>query len=202
MFTIIRLIIGCLLFACSIPIIIKSKATKKTNQYIISAAVVITLTVASMFLPIENLFVTFDSPRSSYGYTKSGEKDIVLVVEGQNSDLVVGEENNADIYLIIPKIEDGWKIGLGINTKLTTQKVVDGIIVSVYRYKDTGDYYVTVFDTAGGHEEITDSENSNFLHLEKYDDALDKTFVTYYAHVYDLDSQYWISINGEKIALA
>ena len=65
------------------------------------------------FLPIENSFVTFDSPKAAYEYFNSGKSNIELVVKGDNCDFIIDRKKDSDTYLIVPKTANGWKIGIG-----------------------------------------------------------------------------------------
>ena len=201
MFGLVRLLIGCILFICAVLVIKRFKAAHKNKKYVISAIVAVALTAILAFLPFENIFVTFDSPECVYRYVSFGNSDVKLVVDGQDSDLVIGDNNGADVYLIVPKTSDGWKIGIGANTKRVAQKIADGVVIYVYQYKDTRDYFVTVLDTAGGPIEIAYSCNSEFVSLERANDSLDKIFTTHYASIPNIDQQYWVKVNGEDISV-
>lgn len=200
MFGLIRLLIGCVFFYCTILVIKRFKIVKR-KHYIACIVISIALITTLAFLPFENLFITFKSPESVYKYVNYGKSNVKLIVEGNNSDFVIGEKNNSDTYLIVPKTIDGWKIGVGTDAKMFFRTNSNGIIVYVYQYKNTEDYFVTVFDANGGYSEIRDSRNSNFFHLEKIDESLKKTFVTYYAHISNLDTSYWVCVNGVKIMI-
>lgn len=201
MYIIIRLIIGSIFLVCSIIAIKKSKAIRKHILYIIFAILSVLLIVVLVFLPFENLFVTFDSPKAAYEYFITGKSNIELIVEGDNCDLMIDRKDDSDTYLIIPKTTDGWKVGIGSNTKIIAQELSNGIVLDVYQYKDTNEYFITILDTNGGESTISDEYNTKFLSLEKYDNYLGKTFVTYYAHITDFDPQYSVIVNDNKIVL-
>ena len=103
--------------------------------------------------------------------------------------------------MIIPKTADGWKIGIGSNTKRIVQKLSNGIVLYVYQYKNTSDYFITILDTNGGESTVSDEYNTKFFALERYNDSLEKNFVTYYAHITNLNPQYSIIVNNNKIVL-
>lgn len=153
------------------------------------------------FLPLENLFITFNSPKDAYEYYNLGKSNIQLVVEGENSDFVIDCKNDSDTYLIIPKTPNGWKIGIGSNTKRIIQKLSKGITIYVYQYKNTNDYYITILDTTGGETDIRDNYNTKFYCLKRRNVSLGKTFVTYYAHISSFNSEYNIIVNDNKIVL-
>ena len=201
MYNVIRLIIGCIFLLCSIIVMKNFKAISKRVLYIASSGLSVLLIVVLMFLPFENLFLTFGSPKDAYEYSNSGQSNIELIVEGDNCDLIIDRKNDSDAYLIIPKTADGWKIGIGADTKRIAQKISDGIVIYVYQYKDTSDYFITILDTNGGESIVSDEYNTEFLSLERYNDLLEKKFVTYYAHIANLNSQYSVTVNGNKIVL-
>ena len=198
MYSIIRLLIGGIFLLCAIIVIKKSNAVKKKMLVILSAIGAVVLTTALAFVPFENLFVTFHSPEAAYGYF-TGETNIKIVVEGQQSDYVVGGSGDKNVSLIVPKTEDGWKVGIGADTKLVSQSIQDGIVLYVYRYQNTNEYYLTVFDTNGGTSEITDCLGSEFYPVAQANAALDKEFVTYYSYLPNPDPSYWISVNNITI---
>ena len=201
MYNIIRLIMGCIFLVCSIIVIKKFKAIRKHILYIVFTSLSVLLIVVLTFLPFENLFITFDSPKAAYEYYKLGRSNIELIVEGDDCDFIIDRKNDSDIYLIIPKTADGWKIGIVSNTKRIVQKLSNGIVLYVYQYKDTSDYFITILDTNGGESTVSDEYNTKFFSLERYNDSLEKNFVTYYAHITNLNPQYSVIVNDNKIVL-
>ena len=201
MFSIVRIFISCVFLGCSIVVIKRRKAVRKYGQYAIFTGISVILTVVLSFLPFENLFVTFDSPQAAYEYYNLGSSNIELVLEGDACDFIVDRNNSSCTYLIIPKTPDGWKIGVGSNTKRIVQEFSNGISISVYQYKNTNDFFITVLDTNGGETTISDGLNTKFYSLEYYNEHSKKNFVTYYAHVSNFNPQYSITVNGTPIAL-
>lgn len=201
MYNIIRLIIGCIFLVCSITTIKKSKLIRKHILYIVFTSLSVLLIVVLTFLPFENLFVTFDSPKAACEYFNLGKSNIELIVEGGDCDFIIDRNNDSDTYLIIPKTAYGWKIGVASNTKRIVQKFSNGIVVYVYQYKNTSDYFITILDTNGGESTVSDEYNTKFFSLERYNDSLGKVFVTYYAHITTLNQQYSVIVNDNKIVL-
>ena len=66
MYVIVRLILVCVLLGFSIVTIKKSKAARKRTLYATFASISVMLYIVLVFLPFENLFVTFDSANSAY----------------------------------------------------------------------------------------------------------------------------------------
>ena len=201
MYIIIRLIIGCIFVASSMIAIKNSKALHKHILYIIFTGLSVMLVITLSFLPFENLFVTFNSPKAAYEYFCLGKSNIELILEGDDCDFIVDRKNDYDTYLIVPKFEDGWKIGIGSDTRRIIQKLYDGIVVYVYQYKNTNEYFITILDANGGEVAVSDEYSTKFYSLARDNSSLGKTFVTYYAHISNLDSSYNITVNEHKIAL-
>ena len=197
MYGLIRLCIGCIVFGC---IKLKFKELIKTRRHKIYILVIAAIfSIIFMFIPFENLFITFSSPEKVFNYCYTKKTKVKLVVEGKDSDLVIGEDDDAHIYLIVPKVANGWKIGMWTNTKLISYEMYNSISVDVYQYKNTNDYFVSILDMNGGYSQITDSFQSEFSALEQPIDVLEKTYVTYYTNIQDFTDEYWINVNGEKI---
>ena len=139
----------------------------------------------------------FKSPEDAYKYYNLGEDEVELVIEGNHSDFVVDCKEHSYTYLIIPKTADGWKIGTGLDTKNIYNKFYDGISIDVYQYKNTEDYYITIFDTRGVKISIFDDYDTEFVFLENKEEKI----VTYYGFIPKFNSQYDLEINGNKIEL-
>lgn len=201
MFSVIRIVIGCVFLGCSILVIKRSKSIHKRLLYVVFAIISVVMTSVSALLPIENLFITFKSPQAVYDYYTFGKSDLDLVVEGDSCDFLIDRKKDADTYLIIPKTTDGWKIGVGRDTRKILQKITDGITIYVFQYKKTNDYFITILDTNGEESTVSDEYHSAFYALEKHNDSSGKTFVTYYAHLTNLNPQYTVTVNGNEIVL-
>ena len=195
MFIFIRLIISIVFFLCSVAVIKRLKKANKRKLYIVLTAISIMLYILLSFFTFENLFLTFDSPESAYGYFIPGKADIELVVEGKNCDLIVDYKGDSDTLLILPKTEHGWKIGTGSDIITVTQKLSDGISVNVYKDKNSNDHFITVLDTNEEKSKISDSYNTEFHSIEN----LSKNHITYYAYLADFNTEYYLEINGKFV---
>ncbi len=199
MFIILRIILGCIFLLFSILVAKKIKKNKNRLTYLMITGISIALVIALSFFPFENLFFTFDSPNAAYEYYKLGSSKIENVIEGAECDFVVDRKDNSDSYLIIPKTSEGWKIGIGSNTKRIEQKIADGIVIYVYQYGNTNEYFITIFDTNGEVLDLSDKYDTIFITSEKHNEVLEKTFTTYYAYIPEFTSDYIISVNGNNI---
>ncbi len=195
----IRLFLGSLIFVICLVIIKKSTIVHKRRWHIISFVACAVLASLSALIPLENAFVTYNSPESSFKYVNSCEAQ--LVVEGKETAFVIGNKGDTDIYLIVPKSKSGWKLGMGLDTKRVMQRIYGEMSIDVYRYKDTNDYYITVFDKSGGILDITDGNNSKFYYLKKINTTLNTDFYTYYAYVQNFNNQCSLCVNGKTISL-
>lgn len=197
LFITIRLIFLCLAFTIGFIVIKRINIIHKRKWYLIVFAMVVILTTISALVPIENAFITFSSPESAYQYSNSG--DVKLIVDGKETDFIIGAKGKTNSYAIIPKTDRGWKMSIGIDTKRVVQTMSDGIIIYVYQYKNSDDYYITIMDTNGGSLIITDNNNSTFYALSETNSALNKTFYTYYASINGINEQYTLTVNGRTI---
>ena len=199
LFVITRLAFFGIAFIVSFFFIRKSHLIYKRRWSMVAFVTAVILTTISALIPIENAFVTFSSPKSAYNYNHSAS--VELIVTGKESSFVVGTKGDTDVYAIVPRSNNDWKMGIGLDTKRIVQTISDGITIYVYQYKKTNDYYITVLDTNGGPSNITDNRNSKFEHLDKANSALNKTFYTYFAFIDSFDKQYTLTVNGKSIRI-
>ena len=202
MFGIVRDFIGCILLCCIVIFVRKSKIGHKRAFYLFSPILAMFTTALLFLVPAENLFITFSSPQDAYEYISYGKPHIELIVEGNSSDFIVDQQNGSSVYQIIPKTANGWKIGIGTDTKKVNQGFSDGISMDVYQFKNTNDYYITLLDINGGKLTISDCYNSQIHSVEQINEVVNKTFVTYYAHISDFSSEYFLTINGAAFSAA
>jgi hypothetical protein len=197
MFGIVRMFFLVVIFGICIVILGKQGVLNKKRNMLFLFVIITLLWTGSMLLPIENLFISFSTPEKSYSYVNS--EDVKLVVYGQESALVVGEDAEY-VYLVIPRGEKGWKIGRGIDLKFISNQYFDGIVVSIWQYKHTKEFYVEVTDIDGRECMVSDNQNSNFEILKTSVEGEDK--YRYYACVHELNENYTLRVNGEEIILS
>ena len=200
MFVVIRIFIGGIFLAISIAIIKRKIKTKKNILYFLSAFITTALITILAFCPFENLFINFDSPKAAYEYYTFEKSNIVLIVEGNECDLIINRKDIAHyVYHMIPKTEKGWKIGIGTNDKLIYKTYTNGILILINQYKNTKDFFITVYNTQGKEIDITDIFNTEFQVLKETIDPPENTFVSYYAYIPDFNEQYELTVNGISI---
>lgn len=134
----LRVIVCLLILLISILGILKSKIHKKKLWISLAVAVSFIIASASYLVPIENLFIAFDTPEDAYFYTHQTEK-VEDIVYGQDSCLIVGE----DSYGFISKKGDGYKLSsfLTFPQDIVFEKTNKGFM-HVYKVSGTNDCYL------------------------------------------------------------
>ena len=122
MFSIVRIFIGGVFVGIAFIILKRFKIVRR-SAYTISIVASIILTTALAFVPFENSFISFSSPKAAYEYFNIGKSNIELVVEGSACDFVIDRKNDTDSYLIVPKKMDSWKIGIGTDIRKIVNKM-------------------------------------------------------------------------------
>ena len=196
MFSIIRMIFWITVLGICIYILNKHGILSKKRNKLFLFILITLLWTGTMLVPIENFFISFSTPEKSYRYIN--REEIKLVVHGQESALIIGGDTEY-VYLVIPKGEKGWKIGRGIDLKFISNQYFDGVVVSIYQYKNTNEFYVEVMDIEGKECKVSDNQYSCFEILETYVGG--KKEYRYYAYVRDLNENYILDVNDEKIIL-
>lgn len=193
MYMLIRLLIGSMLFVCGALVIHKLSFTAKRRKYIIAAIMSVVFITFLAFMPLENILYTFDSAEIAFQYY-TGAPSVKLVVNGENSTLIIGEKENTDIVLIIPKTENGWEIDTGASTKMKSQTIINDAVVYLYQHQTSGDYYISIVGVHDSELELFDSHNSVFYPMKCVNGIN-----AYYASISVPDHQYWLCINGSVI---
>lgn len=202
MFGLIRTITGLIFAIIYSYAVRKSKMkNKRKRAFLISLFTVILITVLA-FYPIENSIITFSSPEKAYSYFYP-EKDVELVVNGNETDFVSGYNHGSRSFLILPKTEKGWKTAAGFDLKTVCNKRIDGITVAtIYKHRNFDDLYVVISGVEGNENEISDNAASEF-HSIKYSDSENYfgNYYMYFAHINNRNKPYCITINGNEILL-
>lgn len=193
----VRIILCFILFIVCIFITKKLKMHNKRVLKISAAIVCLVICIALNFIPIENLFITFPTVQSSYKYSNTGNAD--LIINGTETDLVISGNKGSNNVLIIPKNNEGWKIGRGIDTKAFFHKNINSVSIRVYQYKDTQDYYIILTDMVGILDRVSDSMDSVFESREINVGSSNESYFEYFAYVNHLDENYSLTLNEEII---
>lgn len=112
-----------------------------------------------------------------------------LIIEGRHSDLLVGDKNGTHIPLIVPKTDDGWKVGTAIDSKDVAFGSNNDAIVSITQYKDTGEYYIAIYMVKDEVPQITDTLDTQFVSYGR----------GYYAYIPEYNEKYHLLVNGKEI---
>lgn len=199
MFGLIRFVIGLLIFGILVIVIKKNNKTVKRALYVGLSCVSILIVILLSFVPFENLFISFKTPKAAYDYYTFGNADIELLLEGKNCDFIIVRKRETDVYSMIPKTENGWKIGIGSNLKRVLNYTDNEIDISVFRYKKTSDYFITVLDLNGGEASVSDAYGNVFYSLKTENRYLDKPLFTYFAYVPEFSSDYSLKVDGKTV---
>ena len=112
------------------------------------------------------------------------------MVEGEECDYVVGSVIGSDrSYMIVPKTEKGWKIGVPAKNAFDSMKVYEDIAVTIVKGMNTSDHFIHIVDMKNETCKITDRDGLTFHPLEHM----------YIAHLARMDPDYWIEVNGTVI---
>lgn len=197
---VVRIAIGITIGFIVLLLLLKIKIHRKFALPITAVVFILVCTLMA-FVPFENAFITFPTAEKSFNYFYGKNMNVQLVLDGTVSSFVIAGDNGEKTIQLVPKTNDGWKVAKGTDSKRVLHKVVNDCSVTVYRYKDSTDYFVNIVNTKSGNIEIADNCNSNFYTLCYENKALEETFYSYYARVENFDDSYCLIINNEEIPL-
>ena len=180
----------------------KSKITKKKLAAISILILCVSLGSISALFPVENLFINFKSPTNVLNYSQNGKADDVL--HGNDSSMVIySKGSNLGGYFIVPKSNKGYKIPSLFSVKKVSRKFDQDGSFDVYNVLGTNDYYV-VGKIISTESEINavDSNNVSVKNIVTEIGNTDTKVVLLYSFVENFTSEYYLIINGEKIAIS
>lgn len=186
-------VIACLLILLiSILGILKSKIHKKKLWISLAVAVSFIIASASYLVPIENLFLTFDTPEDAYFYTHPNE-EVNDVIEGENSSMLVCENT----YGFISNTENGYKILSAIQAKSIVKTAGKNGFVQVYHVNGTNDFYLwgsAATDTLN--VKVEDTNGSNIRVSYKKHGSLNSYTAIFYGYMKNFSLGDPITITG------
>ena len=200
----IAVVLFVLIFAFGVKLSKKSASKMKRGAIFPALVGLCTAVLSFLFLFfLEGRVLSYPNPQAAYQANHFGQID--AVTEGAYSTLVVSHDGGANSAVtILPKDGDTWKIGTGLETKIVSSIVAGSpkVLVSLYRYANSSDYYLVAntIDLEGREIEITDSENTSFASWEQK--ASIGTFYYCSAYLNGLDQDYALLVNGESVTFA
>jgi hypothetical protein len=199
LFGLVRMVFIIILLVVFLLIMRILNITITKKKLIIIIIVAMVMYTVSCFVPIENAFIKFSSAESSYEYMQTAT--IQEVIQGENTSLVLGEKWNEELPVtsIIPKSDDGWKLGMAADLKMRGVIIIDGIELFLVQYKDTDEYYIRVKDDNKSKLRISDSMNSEFVCYTKSDTEQKEIRYLYYAFLNNLVEEYSLTVNDKLI---
>ena len=169
--------------------------SKTFNKRFLLILLVISLTLFSLcgILPIENAFMTFDSPEEICTY-RYGVPPICSV-EGENSALFFYSQKQSFYHSGVIKENGGWKMIMGRSVNQKNQIVCGDIYLSVYQIKGADDVYIMVRKPVDNISfDLSDNRGTVFAHFFPY-----KNREAWCAYLENPDATYYVTINGENV---
>lgn len=203
MFFAIRIFFVTIFFIILFLLIKRSKIVKKElcNIFLVVFFTVV-LCVSYLTTPIENLFLTFSSVEKAFTYVSTQSvKDILCVVDGKETSLVVAANGEENVLKIFPVTENGWKLNTGLETATIMQQHYGDVSIHIYRYKKSNDYYIKIFNVNGGTLDLNDNRDSLFYSVERPNSILGQSLYYYYACVQNINDDYIICIDGQEVKM-
>jgi len=195
----LRIVFWAILLIFALLLTKKRKFVKKKLINILAIILSIVLCSVSSFLPVENLFITFRSPKDVFNYTRFGI--IENIIHGKDSCMVnYLTTNDSRSYLFVSKIENGYKILTWLNEKNVFHKFSEEGTFDVYNILRTNDYYV--LGMISSEEDKINIVDNNNKEVQKIITEVENTkikHVIFYAFVENFTNDYFILVNDKKI---
>jgi len=190
MYSIIRYFIFIILFFVGIIILKKFKLLKKKSIVFLFTTTLL-LIVISGYIPVENVFVKFQTIESMYKYLSFN--DIEYIINGDKTSLVIGSDvknRNSKEWYIALKTDNGYKIN--VRSADTAISMTEECSISLITDKKTDDTYIKVESNEPKPLELEDNHNSEFVMTD-----VNPVFgYEYTAFAGNIDENYQLIVNG------
>ena len=200
MYTFVRIIFWGIIFvvAC-LWIVKKSKIVKKKRVVIIAFVLCSFFASASSLIPIENLFLDFETPNGVFEYVRSG--DVERVVVGSESTLLMyaNEDRSTHGYIIIPRIQGRYVIPSLFSVRRIFRRHDSDGLFSVYNVHGTRDYFIIGQMTTTNITDVIDS-NGKDVEIESIELAGNVYLNLIRSYVYDFGYDFYFLVNGERVS--
>jgi hypothetical protein len=185
----------------AIPIFIliaRSRIKKKTRTQIFAGVAMYLLFIVMLNIPFENLFYTFPTPESIFGYMLDTEnKTIDAVIEGKNSAVILYTGNGRGSSFEMRKNNDGYTLlpytvrPLFVKTSIISSPTS---AVQLSNIIGTDDFYIDIWDFGfNDNLPVFDSYGTKFTCIVRQYQSISNA-KTYYAYIHNLNDDYELTI--------
>lgn len=195
----LRACISLVLIICFSALGIFLIRKKMKKKFLVSAFSVlwgVLIVFLTSAFPVENAFVTFDSPEEAVRYVSRGTLDEIIYGEDSCLGFSSIREGESEIAYV-KKAENGYKLcGLLSVNKISHVKN-DKIILNVYNVRNTSDYYISLSFMFVGNKEVEFYDSKG----ELIECEVNPVKVSPYSWVYlnEFSDDYYMVLNGERI---
>lgn len=200
LYGILRIIFWGLIYACVFLLIMrKSGIVRKKFFTTLSLILCLIFGSISSLFPIENFFISFESPSEVLHYYQTGEVDDLIY--GNDSCMVIySQRNHKSGHFIVPSSEKEYKIPSLFSVKKVSHKFDTDGIFDIYNVLGTNDYYLTG-TIISNEREIVIVDNNNkpvkSIIIEMGDTGTKTVYL--YSSIRNFTSGNYLLINGVRI---
>lgn len=169
MYSIVRMILVIVL----VFILFKVIHIKTRKKVLIISLFGLVFYIAIMCTPIENLFISFDTPTEALSYYDPFVAKVIDTVEGNETCMIITQKDvNESGVSYVKKSVDGYKVLSPIHFPYSVKSKLDGHgSIEIFRAFGTSDYYLegNCISDSGTINKVSDSLNSDIKVILVYD---------------------------------
>ncbi|MDR2600824.1 MAG: hypothetical protein LBC73_11190 [Oscillospiraceae bacterium] len=199
MYAIVRLIFWALIFVVvNYLVVYKSNIVNKKIFMVSIFILCAILASASAIIPVENLFVTFDTPEDVAKYYARGE--IIGSVDGKESTLLIlfNSQESSGSHIVIPRTQNGYKIPSIFTVKNTQWQAATFGTFQISSVLGTNDYYIVGIIISEEEMTIRDNDDNLVKTIAIWIPTSNIFYISFYAYIESLSDDYYLIIGDEK----
>lgn len=198
LYSLIRLILTMAVAAIVFMILKRKKFQLTSKRFLFIFLGIIGIYYTFMFIRFENIFITFPSAEAVWRYELGNVGELHMVIEGNDSSLIIYTRDKERSFAVYPKSKDGWKLNSTLFEKAQSKTIGDPIKCVVFFFKTQNSNECFIFVDALSTLGISDNIGSNFKKIDIYEDPYQ---TTYYAVAPLTQQQYELSVGDETTVL-
>lgn len=169
MYSIVRMILVIVL----VFILFKVIHIKTKKKVLIISLFGLVFYISIMCTPIENLFISFDTPTEALSYYDPFVGKVIDTVEGNETCMIITQKDvNESGVSYVKKSVDGYKVLSPIHFRYSVKSKLDGHgSIKIFRVFGTSDYYLdgNCISDSETINKVSDSLNSDIKVILVYD---------------------------------
>jgi len=211
LYALLRTIFWAIVFLTVYNFYIKTKRVANKRQFgLLTLVLCAVLCSVSGLIPVENLIMSFESPEDVLRYSRTGIiRNIEHVAHGNDSSIIIystAEEQPIRSHFIVPRSSSGYKIPTPFSVRRAMQSYGSStsiriFVFEIFSVEGTDDYYIVGYYYSTEEANIVDNNGNVIKQISTWNETHNEYIIYIFSYLESFGNDYYLLINGEKLAI-